>query len=112
VSDAKIGTRPDENSERDAVHVAIAPVIAYETLQPGDRVVVVWGGRVRRAHVDEQAVAIVDPFLREPTEAGDRVWVLLVPGTPVGLRHYWQHKDFPDRPSDDWDPDDGCRGCW
>jgi hypothetical protein len=110
LSDAKIGTRPDEDSKRDAVHVAIAPVTAGEDLMPGDRVVVSYRDVVRKALSGERAVAIVDPFLEGPVERNDRVWVLLVPGTQVGLRHHWQHDDFPDKPV--YDFDDGCSGCW
>jgi hypothetical protein len=80
-------------AHRDAVHVAVAPVVAQENLSPGDHVDANGGWAGER-------VGIVDPFLREPVRKGDRFWLFLYPGTVTGLRHMWTHPAFaPARPS-------------
>ena len=38
MSDIKLGTVPDENSVRDAIHIAIYPLIAGELLKPGQQI--------------------------------------------------------------------------
>lgn len=93
MSDAKLGTLIDETARRDAIHVAIAPMIAACELEPGQRV-----GKGKNGTASRDArehIGIVDPFLPEPVNAGERFYVVLFPGTVTGMRHEWSHPAFP-----------------
>lgn len=80
---------PDE--KRDAIHLAVEPVVAVEDLQPGDHVGLVDGGAGRCDH----PVGIVDPFLEYPVRAGERFWLVVYPRQINSLRHVWEHPAFP-----------------
>lgn len=84
----------DESARRDAFHVAVAPVISSERLMPGQHVGLVDDGRVDRVAPGADPVGIVDPFLTEPVEPGQRFWLLLYPGSTESLRHIWTHPRF------------------
>ncbi len=89
----KLGTILDDDTRRDAVHIAVAPVIAGERLLPGQRIGIVEGVAYRDVRVD---VGIVDPFLRKPIGEGQRFYIWLYPQTITSLRHVWSHPDFPE----------------
>lgn len=96
--------------DRDAVHVAIAPVVAYETLQPGQHVAVDDKGRAWSGKSGIEKVGVVDPFLKGPVSAGDNFYVLIYPGKVKNLRHHWDHPAFVE-PEPEPDYDDSCSGC-
>lgn len=104
----KLGQIIDGEATRDAVHVAVAPVIAAEDLRAGQSV-----GTRSKWNADVVAmvpgIGVVDPFLTSPVKAGQRFWMFLYPGTVTGLRHDWTHPEFPT--DDELAYDDGCRGC-
>lgn len=75
---------------RDAIHVAVAPVVACGNLEPGEHVGVI-GGKASR---DEKPIGIVDPFLTECVRAGQAFWLFLYPGSITSLRHDWAHPSF------------------
>lgn len=97
MSDVNLGSFVTDESRRDAIHVAVAPVEAAEWLSPGQRVGLSADGR---AMEKEPSVGIVDPYLRNPVGPGDRFWLCLYPGTVTALRHEWSHPAFDAAPED------------
>jgi len=81
----------ERDAQRDAIHLAIAPVIAQERLAPGQRVGLVNGIPDAAAH----PIGIVDPFLNGPVFKGEGFWLFLYPGSITSLRHDWAHPSFP-----------------
>lgn len=88
-----IGKMIEGRSERDAIHVAIIPVQAAETLQPGQHIGFAEGGWQVTATPKEphKLIGIVDPFLPSGAAVGQRFYMLLYPQTITGLRHNWSH---------------------
>lgn len=87
---------PDTDARRDAIHVAITPVIAAPdtNLFPGQPFKLDDQGRaVVVAHVND-ATGVVDPFLKTAVRPGERFYGCLYPGTVTGLRHEWDHAAF------------------
>jgi hypothetical protein len=80
--------------DRDAVHVAIAPVIAVETLMPGQHIGLSNGSILFAGGYPAKFIGIVDPFLKEPVHRHQKFWMLLYPDTVEGLRHQWTHHAF------------------
>lgn len=79
----------DPNAGRDAIHIAIAPCIAPEVLDPGVPV-------DADGHSSSQrAVGIVDPFLEQRVNPGEGFYIFLFPNTVTSLRHEWEHPAFP-----------------
>lgn len=78
---------------RDAVHVAVAPVLAGEKLAPGQHV-----GFIDRdsnqVGVVNKPIGIVDPFLTAMVWPGQWFYVFLYPQTITSLRHDWTHPSF------------------
>lgn len=91
----QIGKLIDKNGRPDAVHVAIAPVVAIEDLEPGQRIGFASESRERVAHNGVvKLIGIVDPFLSVDVKRGDRFFMFLDPNTITSLRHEWTHPDF------------------
>lgn len=80
--------------DRDAVHVAVAPMIAACLLGPGDHVGINAEGK---ADDKARAIGIVDPFLTVNVEAGQRFFVFLYPNSITSLTHRWSHPAFPEQ---------------
>lgn len=90
-----IGTILKNNMARDAIHVAIAPVIAATPLEPGEHVGFVGlGQHVLVSHEAKTLVGIVDPFLKTEVNPGERFFLFLYPGSITSLRHDWTHDAF------------------
>lgn len=88
-----LGTIIDDTQKRDAIHLAVLPMIASGTLRPGEDVGVIHG----KASFDaEPKLGIVDPFLKRDVLAGERFWLVLYPRMVTSLRHVWSHPAFPD----------------
>jgi hypothetical protein len=83
-----------DNVQRDAVHIAVAPVIAGENLKPGTRI----GFTGLEAFVVSQKakkqIGIVDPYLLHNVVKGERFYMFLFPNTITSLRHDWSHPEF------------------
>jgi hypothetical protein len=90
--DLGVGNIITTPQERDAIHVAVAPVIAGELLAPGTHVYVEEG--IARRWDGHGQVGIVDPFLRRAVHIHQRFWVFLYPGSITSLRHDWTHPSF------------------
>lgn len=87
----KLGVLIDGPAERDAVHVAVAPVTAGEDLQPGVNVGFNPDGTVG---IVSPLIGIIDPFLSRGPNKGQRCYVFLYPNTVTSLRHHWEHPAF------------------
>lgn len=90
-----LGTIIDDTQKRDAIHIAVLPIVATERLHAGQDVGLVDGG----AGKSPRPVGIVDPFLRVPVQPGERFWLLLYPRMVTSLRHVWSHPAFTDEDS-------------
>lgn len=88
-----IGTIHQGSYERDAIHVAVIPVVANETLKPGQHIGFCEGGYQVTATppAPYKLIGIVDPFLPKEIEEGQRFWMVLYPNTITGLKHVWSH---------------------
>lgn len=87
-----VGKLLDETARRDAIHFALAPVVAGERLKPGQHVGL---SPERTAHpYSTGCLGIVDPFLKQPVKQGERFWLFLYPNTITNLRHQWEHPAF------------------
>ena len=84
-----IGKVLDASAQRDAIHIAVAPMIAARSMPPGSRV-----GLNERGEADSLStpeIGIVDPFLMSSVRRGDRFFLFLLPNTATGLRHVYTH---------------------
>lgn len=77
--------------QRDAIHIAVAPVVAADKLRAGDKV---WleNGLARLGAIN--SIGVVDPFLDVAVEVGQTFWLYLNPGSITSLRHDWTHPAF------------------
>ncbi len=91
---ATLGTIIDEHQKRDAIHLAVEPVIAGHILDPGDHIMVRNG--VASVARPGKGLGIVDPFLIGRIEKGQRFWFVMYPRQVHSLRHVWTHPAFPD----------------
>lgn len=92
--EVKLGQIIDGSMQRDAVHIAIAPVVATQVLKPGQDIGFVEIGDTQRVGVASTPIGIVDPFLKQEVQAGQQFWMFLYPNTILGLRHDWTHPAF------------------
>lgn len=91
-----LGTIIGSDEARDAIHLAVEPVVAGEALDPGQDVGLIDGKAYNSLRV--RPLGIVDPFLRQPVRSGQRFWLVVYPRTITSLRHVWEHPDFPASP--------------
>ena len=89
-----IGKLLPEDAQRDAIHIAVAPIVACERLSPGEHVGLDESGCGRVSRSVAGPVGIVDPYLTAPVEPGQRFWLFLYPNTITSLRHQWEHPAF------------------
>lgn len=88
-----LGQAPEPYEERDAIHIAVAPLIAHRLLRTGEHIGVDPDDNTLSADaaVCGNYCGIVDPFRTNYVKEGERFWLLLYPGTAVGLRHVYTH---------------------
>lgn len=92
----KLGQLITDEQHRDAVHIAVAPVIAGMTMKPGDRIGFTDNGDAYTVVTNaKKSIGIVDPFLHEKAVyEGDKFYMFLYPNTITSLRHEWTHPEF------------------
>lgn len=88
-----LGSIITEKEKRDAIHLAVEPVIAAHMMEPGAHVGLMADGRA--SELVDNKVGIVDPFLDCDVVAGDRFWLVVYPRQITSLRHVWEHPLFP-----------------
>lgn len=85
-----LGSIISENEKRDAIHLAVENVTAQVRLYPGQD--------VGPDGTPLNPVGIVDPFLKQPVQPGERFWLVVYPRMIKSLRHVWTHPAFTDEP--------------
>lgn len=89
----KLGELITEPQNRDAVHIAVAPVIAGHELRPGQRVGFI-GNAFTVGSEAPVIIGVVDPYLLLPIKRGEQFYMFLFPSTITSLRHEWTHPEF------------------
>lgn len=90
-----LGTIHTHDEFRDAIHLAVEPVVAGEDLAVGQRITYV-NGKAYGLRTGEEAIGIVDPFLSQRVKEGEKFWLVVLPRMITSLRHVWSHPAFPD----------------
>lgn len=103
MTDIVLGKLIDSPQERDAIHVAVVPLIAGEDLYCGTRFKLAFGTTdvaLKGNYNEKEAIGVVDPFLSDRIiiRKGQQFWGLLFPGTVTGMRHHWRHPSFENIP--------------
>lgn len=91
-----LGTIIDDKAGRDAIHLAVEPVVAGIQVYPGQGVGLNAEGKafpITMGGVSKN-LGIVDPFLKAPVQPGERFWLVVYPRQITSLRHVWSHPDF------------------
>ena len=83
-----IGKVLEASAERDAIHIAVAPVVALRSCHPGAHIGLTDG---KADPLAEPLIGVVDPFLKAPAKPGERFFMFLYPNTATGLRHVYTH---------------------
>jgi len=84
-------------AQKDAIHIAVAPVQAVWRLTPGEHIGLDKNGFATNDLEDcvgQKFIGIVDPFLKESVRKNDYFWIFLYPQTVTGMRHEWSHPLF------------------
>lgn len=103
MSEITVGELLKDVPQRDAIHVAITPVVcAAEELVPGQRIGFVEKGDTEKVGSVGAVIGIVDPFLRSNVYLGQRFWMFLLPNAITSLRHDWTHPEFSAASSEQW----------
>ena len=98
MSDIKLGELVTEEVERDAIHIALVPVRATETLRPGQHIGLQPGSELFVGKGFKPHIGIVDPFLKKSVKKDDIFYMCLYQNTVTGMRHHWLHPSFSEAP--------------
>jgi hypothetical protein len=93
MSNVPIGELITTSQHRDAIHVAVTPMVAAQKLQRADHVCMK-GGKAYKASKSDNAIGIVDPYLSVTVNKDDTFFVFMYPNTITSLRHEWTHPLF------------------
>ena len=90
---------------RDAIHLAVEPVIASHGLTVGCKVGIVGSYAYPTGSPMADTIeggegkvpyhGIVDPFLPRAPVPNESFWFVMAPRMVQSLRHVWEHPDFP-----------------
>jgi hypothetical protein len=88
-----LGKLAPTSAGRDAIHIAVVPLVAAHDLVPGQHVGWATAAKdtVGAAHAK---FGVVDPYLTTRVKGGERVFIFLYPASITGLRHVWSHPEF------------------
>lgn len=93
-----LGTILPLNADRDAIHLAVEPVIAACVLRPGDHIGIMPDHPSINGHCHvgytNKPIGIVDPFLQGTVQPGQVFWMVIYPRKITSLRHVWTHPDI------------------
>ncbi len=90
--DLKLGHIITDHQERDAAHIAVAPIIAAASMSPGEHVGLSDEGSAVPNH--PRPIGVIDPFLRDRVRKGEKCWLFMYPNTITSLCHEWEHPAF------------------
>ena len=91
----QLGKLIEAGEQRDAIHIAIAPVVAAHTLDPGQHVGFTEAGNIELVGDCDHPIGIVDPFLPNKVRKGERFFMCMYPRSTTGaIRHSWEHPAF------------------
>ena len=97
-SEITLGKIIEGDASRDAIHIAIAPVVASCRLAPGQDIGFSEEGNNELVDCMNvpgfKPIGIVDPFLKGMVCEEQRFWMFLYPNTITSLRHDWTHPAF------------------
>lgn len=82
-----------EGGGRDAIHLAVEPIVAAEKLYPGQDIGIVDGKATTKT---DKKLGIVDPFIKGFVPEGAMFWLVVYPRRITSLRHIWTHPEFDD----------------
>lgn len=89
-----LGTVIGVDEKRDAIHLAVEPVTAgAQRLMPGQDIGLDEEGKA--SAYAKPHLGIVDPFLKDTVQPGQRFWLVVYPRQIKSLRHVWEHPAFP-----------------
>lgn len=98
-----LGTIHTRDEKRDAIHLAVIPAEACESMKPGSHVQLADGKAFQVS--SGCGIGIVDPFLPCNVEAGQRFWLVIYPRVITSLRHVWTHPRLADEVGAPTSPD-------
>lgn len=93
-----LGTIIDDTAKRDAIHLAVEPVVAGEPLYAGQHIGLDENGQATTKAKNK--LGIVDPFVSGPIPMGYKFWMVIYPRVITSLRHVWTHPTLGDEPED------------
>ena len=83
----------DDQIGRDAIHLAVEPVVAGQTLHAGMEVGRRADGTFGYSNITK-TLGIVDPFIRDVIQIGEKFLLVIYPRQITTLRHVWEHPEF------------------
>lgn len=83
----------DDKVGRDAIHLAVEPVIAGQTLHAGMQIGRRDDGTFGYTNITK-TLGIVDPFIQNVVRPGEKFFLVIYPRQITTLRHVWEHTEF------------------